>query len=73
MMTSGEALDHLRAWNRSIVARRSAAGDLRIHAMSFWEQETRNGYGSDWHPSVATHLLMAVQLVEKIRRVTGWN
>ena len=72
MMEPGPDLDHLRAWNLEVVARRRASGDSRCHTISFAVQRAEDGYGSDWHPSVKTHRKMADQLVAAIRADTGW-
>ena len=71
-LMSGADLDHLRAWNREVIGKRNAAGDTRCHTISFPEQQASDGYGSDWHPSVKTHIKMAEQLVAAIRADTGW-
>jgi lysophospholipase L1-like esterase len=72
MMGPGPDLDHLRAWNREVVAKRRASGDSRCHTMDFAVQQAEDGYGSDWHPSVKTHMKMADQLVAAIRADTDW-
>lgn len=72
MMGPGAKLDHLRAWNREIVAQRIAAGDAKIHALDFPTQDPADGLGADWHPSVKTHEKMAAQLVAAIKEATGW-
>ena len=72
MMGPGAKLDHLRQWNRDIVARRTAAGDAKIHALDFPTQNPADGLGADWHPSVKTHEKMAAQLIASIKEATGW-
>ena len=72
MMPPGADLDHVRAWNREVVARRKAGGDDRCHAFTFAVQREEDGYGSDWHPSVKTHARMAGELVAAIKSDTGW-
>ncbi len=72
MMPPGADLDHVRAWNREVVARRKAAGDDRCRAFTFAVQREEDGYGSDWHPSVKTHARMAGELVAAIKSDTGW-
>jgi hypothetical protein len=72
MMPPGPDLDHLRAWNREVVARRAGAGDKRCHAFSFEVQSEADGLGSDYHPSVRTNAKMADQLIAAIKTDTGW-
>jgi lysophospholipase L1-like esterase len=49
-----------------------AAGDARVRYLAFDEQQARDGYGCDWHPSLATHRLMAAKLGALVREITGW-
>ena len=35
-------------------------------------QKAADGYGSDWHPSVKTHEIMAEKLVAAVRTVVNW-
>ncbi len=72
MMPPGADLDHVRAWNREVVAGRKAAGDDRCRAFTFAVQSDEDGYGSDWHPSVKTHARMAEALIAAIKSDTGW-
>jgi lysophospholipase L1-like esterase len=71
-LMSGANLEHVRAWNRKVVEKRRASGDRRCHTISFPEQLAGDGYGSDFHPNVTTHMKMAKQLVAAIRADTGW-
>lgn len=72
MMGPGEKLDKVRRWNQQIVEERRSAGDTRIHALDFDVQNASDGYGSDWHPSVRTHELMAEKLVGAIKASLNW-
>ena len=47
-------------------------GDAKIHYVEFEPQDQKNGLGSDWHPSVKTHQLMADKLVEALKKELGW-
>jgi lysophospholipase L1-like esterase len=71
-LMSGTDVEHLRAWNREVVAQRKASGDGRCHTISFPEQLASDGYGSDFHPNVKTQMKMAERLVAAIRADTGW-
>ncbi len=72
MMGPDEKLAKLRRWNQQIVEERRSAGDTRIHAFDFEVQKASDGYGSDWHPSVRTHEIMAAKLVAEIKASLGW-
>jgi lysophospholipase L1-like esterase len=72
MMEPGETLDDIRRWNREIVELRHAAGDMKVHVLDFDVQKAADGYGSDWHPSVKTHEIMAEKLVAAVRAVVNW-
>jgi lysophospholipase L1-like esterase len=72
MIEPGPKLDAMRLWNAAIVTRRTAAGDVRIHALEFPPQKLEDGLGADAHPSVKTHAKMAEQLIAELKRVLGW-
>jgi lysophospholipase L1-like esterase len=71
-MMDGPKLENLRRWNRDIAELRHAAGDMKVHVLDFDVQKATDGYGSDWHPSVKTHEIMAEKLVAAIRTLVGW-
>jgi lysophospholipase L1-like esterase len=72
MMEPGEKLDNLRRWNQQVVELRHAAGDMKVHVFHFDVQKAADGYGSDWHPSVKTHEIMAEKLVAAVRAAVNW-
>ncbi|MCQ2506619.1 MAG: GDSL-type esterase/lipase family protein [Lachnospiraceae bacterium] len=49
--------------------------DKKVHYLEFEVQKAENGYGSDMHPSLATHNLMMKALREKIisLNITGYD
>jgi lysophospholipase L1-like esterase len=60
-------------YTQAVVNARHAAGDARVGFVDLGEQDgNAQGYGCDWHPSAATHQLMAEKLVTAIRAVTSW-
>jgi lysophospholipase L1-like esterase len=71
-MMDGAKLENLRRWNQQIAELRHAAGDATVHVLDFDVQKAADGYGSDWHPSVKTHEIMAEKLVAAIRSVVNW-
>ena len=52
----------------------SCGGTKNCSAMQVAAQDalTENGFGGSWHPSARTHQLMAVQLVNTLRKDLGW-
>lgn len=49
-------------------------GDTKVNSMMFDVQDgNADGYGSDWHPSEATHVKAAYKLADKIAELYGWE
>jgi lysophospholipase L1-like esterase len=69
----GKPLTTLKKYLAMVVADRQAAGDAKIHELDFAPQDRANGLGSDWHPSVKTHEIMAKQFVDTLRKDLGWR
>jgi lysophospholipase L1-like esterase len=63
----------LKKYLAKIVADRKAAGDAKVHEIDFATQDRKDGLGSDWHPSVKTHEIMAKKLVETLGKDLGWK
>jgi len=55
-----------------VVSQMKAAGDTRIEYLSFGMQGAGNGYGCDYHPSAATHAIMATTLEAALSSALGW-
>jgi hypothetical protein len=72
-MLSGSDLSTARASIAAAVAQRVAAGDQRVETFEFAPQDGSNGYGCDWHPSLATHEQMAITLTLVLESVLGWT
>jgi lysophospholipase L1-like esterase len=68
----GKPLTALKKYLAKIVANRKAAGDAKVHEIDFDQQDRKNGLGSDWHPSIKTHEIMAKKLVDTLRKDLGW-
>jgi lysophospholipase L1-like esterase len=66
-------LTTLKKYLAKIVADRKAAGDAKVHEIDFAPQDRKDGLGSDWHPSVKTHQIMAKKLADTLRRDLDWN
>ena len=63
----------LKKYLAKIVADRKAAGDTKVHEIDFAPQDRKDGLGSDWHPSVKTHEIMAKKLVDTLHKDLGWK
>ena len=57
---------------RTAVERRSGAGDARVKFLEFDEQDPKDGYGCEDHPSLRTHRNMANKLVASLREWMRW-
>jgi lysophospholipase L1-like esterase len=44
-----------------------------VSVVEIAEQRAADGYGCDYHPNAATHVIMATAITADIRRVTGWQ
>lgn len=56
----------------AVITQLHAAGDARIAYLSFGVQGAGNGYACDWHPSAATHAIMATTLESALAQGLGW-
>jgi lysophospholipase L1-like esterase len=62
----------LRTWLTDLVGGYVAQGQTRTYFLEFAEQQPADGYGADFHPSLATHLKMAGQLYTSVVQQVGW-
>jgi lysophospholipase L1-like esterase len=69
---ASKPLTRLKKYLAKIVADRKAAGDAKVHELDFAQQDRQNGLGSDWHPSIKTHEIMANKLVATLKHDLGW-
>ncbi|HET6247655.1 MAG TPA: SGNH/GDSL hydrolase family protein [Tepidisphaeraceae bacterium] len=68
------ALSTARKYINRVVSDRAAKGDMRVHFLEFKPQDAnKDGLGSDWHPNVKTHQLMADVFIEAIARDLKWK
>ena len=69
----GTDLAAARGSIESAVASRTAAGDTAVQTFELAEIEPAvDGYGCDYHPSPATHEIMADALTSALRAALGW-
>lgn len=67
------ALSTVRDALRDAVRRRSEAGDAHVGFLEFAPVSADEGFGCDYHPSLATHRRMATELVGHLRTALGWD
>ena len=67
-----KALTTLSRYLTSMIEELKKAGDKRLRFIAFQGQNETNGIGSDWHPSVRTHQLMAEKWVKELKNDLGW-
>lgn len=69
-LLSGNDLAQAKTYIEKAVAARKAAADANLEAWSM--SVTEDGWGCDWHPSMATHANMAAALTQKLQSLMGW-
>ncbi|HYF51575.1 MAG TPA: SGNH/GDSL hydrolase family protein [Planctomycetota bacterium] len=67
-----QQLSTIRKYCTGVVESLNKSGDKNVHFVEFAPQEMVNGIGSDWHPSVKTHQLMAATLVAAVKKELKW-
>jgi len=68
-----KALSTLKTYLKSIVEFEKQAGDSHVRTIDFEPQDQKNGLGSDWHPNVKTHEIMAEALVNTLEHDLDWR
>ncbi len=71
-MLYGTGLDTCRSYVNEVINGFISKGDSKIYYLEYPTQDANNGYGEDWHPSLATHQLMANRLTSEIKNKLGW-
>jgi hypothetical protein len=71
-MLSGSDLDAARTDIAGAVTQRTQAGDAKVKTFELTPQDGADGYGCDWHPSLATHEKMATVLTAELKSTLGW-
>ncbi len=77
MMSDGwpkdqKALSTLHRYLNSILEDLKKSGETNVRFIAFDPQDQKNGLGSDWHPSIKTHEIMAAKFVAAIKKDLGW-
>jgi lysophospholipase L1-like esterase len=68
-MLSGGDLTMVRGYLKNVV---TAVNDPKVKSFEIQPQDAEDGYGCDWHPSLATHRKMADQLTSVLKSTLGW-
>lgn len=68
-MLSGTELTTVRTYLKDVA---TAMNDPKVKTFDIQPQDGADGYGCDWHPSLATHRKMADQLTSVLKSTLGW-
>lgn len=71
-MLSGANYQKASGYLSGVIAARASAGDTNLALLELASQLEADGYGCDYHPSLATHQKMAGQLVATLKADLGW-
>jgi lysophospholipase L1-like esterase len=71
-MLDGANLTAIKGHLQAVIQTRASEGDTRMSFLEFPVQTGADGYGCDWHPSVATDAKMANLLVNELKTRLGW-
>ena len=72
-MLSGQNLTQATQYAHQVIAARATAGDSNMDFVDLGVQDgNADGYGCDYHPTVATDQKMADKLVTKIKALKNW-
>lgn len=71
-MLSGDDLTKARGYIDNVVKSFKDKGDDKISSFTIEPQNSADGYGCDWHPSLATHQKMAAALESALKAALGW-
>lgn len=72
-MLNGKSFEQLQSWSNDVVTEMKTAGDSRLATFFFSPQKVSDGIGGQWHPSLRTHAIMARDLTDFIKGLTGWT
>lgn len=71
-MLSGTNYASAKNYLNAVIAARSGAGDTNLALLEFGTQDSADGLGCDYHPSLATHQKMSLKLVAALKADLGW-
>jgi lysophospholipase L1-like esterase len=71
-LLAGTDLSTVRSSIANVVKARNDAGDAKVGSFQIEPQAAEDGYGCDWHPSLATHAKIASVLESALKSALGW-
>jgi lysophospholipase L1-like esterase len=71
-MLTGDSLTEAQTYLDQVVKARHDAGDPRIQQISVDPQDSANGLGCDYHPTVKTHSIMGKAFAAAMKGPLGW-
>jgi len=71
-LLTGADLATARLYIANVVKKRNDAGDAKVQAFELAPTNAADGYGCDWHPSLATHQKMAATVTAAIKAKLPW-
>jgi len=71
-MLSGESYSKAATYLKAVIAARAAAGDDNLVLLEFGTQDSADGLGCDYHPSLKTHQKMADKLTAALKADLAW-
>jgi lysophospholipase L1-like esterase len=71
-MLDGASLTAIRTHLKEVIKTRASEGDTKMSYLEYPVQVAADGYGCDWHPSVATQAKMAALLVAELKKQLAW-
>jgi len=71
-MLSGESYTKAGTYLKAVIAERAAAGDKNLTLLEFGSQDSADGLGCDYHPSLKTHQKMADKLTAALKADLAW-
>lgn len=71
-MLSGAQLTGAKTYINNVINTLKTEGDAKVALIEFATQAASDGYGCDWHPSLATNAKMATVLEAALKSKLGW-
>ena len=71
-LLTGEDLPRAKNGIGNAIYKLTGPGDVKVGPFDLGPVQSSEGYGCDWHPSLATHQRMANELKTVLRSRLGW-
>ena len=72
-MMYGDKAKLVKTYLTEIIEDLNKAGDAKVHLLEIKTQNGNLGYGSDWHPNVKNHEVIAETLTKALVKELGWT